>query len=65
MWSSTNLTRSLNIGVIALQGSFVRECDDFVILVKSQRAGDRVMHSITQFIERKLKLKINSRKSSL
>lgn len=44
---------------------FARYCDDFVILVKSQRAGDRVMHSITQFIERKLKLKINSRKSSL
>ncbi len=37
-------------------------CNDFVILVKSQRAGDRVMNSITQFIERKLKLKINSRK---
>ena len=42
---------------------FARYCDDFVILVKSQRAGDRVMHSITQFIERRLKLKINSRKS--
>ena len=44
---------------------FARYCDDFVILVKSQRAGDRVMHSITQFIERKLKLKINSRKSKV
>ncbi|MGI2029723.1 group II intron reverse transcriptase/maturase [Endozoicomonas acroporae] len=44
---------------------FARYCDDFVILVKSQRAGDRVTHSITQFIERKLKLKINSRKSKV
>lgn len=44
---------------------FARYCDDFVILVKSQRAGDRVMHSITQFIERRLKLKINSRKSKV
>lgn len=44
---------------------FARYCDDFVILVKSQRAGERVMRSITQFIERKLKLKIDSRKSKV
>ena len=35
---------------------FVRYADDFVILVKSQRAGRRVMTNVTRFIERKLKL---------
>ena len=42
---------------------FVRYADDFIILVKSQRAGERVMASITRFIERKLKLKVNQAKS--
>jgi RNA-directed DNA polymerase len=42
---------------------FVRYADDFVILVKSQRAGDRVMTSVKRFIERKLKLKVNEAKS--
>ena len=42
---------------------FVRYADDFVILVKSQRSGERVMTSIKRFIERKLKLKVNMAKS--
>jgi RNA-directed DNA polymerase len=42
---------------------FVRYADDFVILVKSQRAGERVMTSVKRFIERKLKLKVNEHKS--
>jgi RNA-directed DNA polymerase len=42
---------------------FVRYADDFVILVKSQRAGERVMASVKRFIERKLKLKVNEAKS--
>jgi RNA-directed DNA polymerase len=42
---------------------FVRYADDFIILVKSQRAGERVMASVTRFLERKLKLKINESKS--
>ena len=44
---------------------FVRYADDFIILVKSQRAGERVMHSVQRFLERKLKLKVNEDKSSL
>ena len=44
---------------------FVRYADDFVILVKSQIAGERVMASIKRFIERKLKLKVNERKSKV
>ena len=42
---------------------FVRYADDLIILVKSQRAGERVMTSVTRFLERKLKLKINETKS--
>jgi len=44
---------------------FVRYADDFIILVKSQCAGERVMISIRRFLERKLKLKVNEKKSSV
>ena len=36
-----------------------------IILVKSQRAGERVMRSVRRFLERRLKLKINEDKSSV
>lgn len=42
---------------------FVRYADDFVIFVRSKRAGERVMSSITQFIEKELKLIVNKDKS--
>jgi len=42
---------------------FVRYADDFVILVKSQCAGERVRTSITRFLKRKLKLTVNEQKS--
>jgi len=44
---------------------FVRYADDFIILVKSQRAGERVMASVQRFLERKLKLKVNQDKSQV
>ena len=44
---------------------FVRYADDFMIIVNSQKAGERVMASITHFIERKLKLKVNDTKSQV
>jgi RNA-directed DNA polymerase len=44
---------------------FVRYADDCNIYVRSQRAGERVMESITDFITSKLKLKINSEKSAV
>jgi RNA-directed DNA polymerase len=44
---------------------FVRYADDFIILVKSQRAGERVMASVQRFLERKLKLKVNKDKSQV
>ena len=42
---------------------FVRYADDFIILVKSPRAGERVMRSIRRFLEKRLKLKVNEKKS--
>lgn len=44
---------------------FVRYADDCNIYVKSLRAGQRVMESITKFIEKRLKLKVNEKKSSV
>ena len=42
---------------------FARWADDFIILVHSKRAGVRVLLSVTRFVERKLKLKVNEHKS--
>ena len=44
---------------------FVRYADDCNIYVGSQRAGERVMRSITRFIEHRLKLKVNESKSAV
>ena len=42
---------------------FVRYADDGRIYVRSRRAGERVMESITQYVEQHLKLKVNREKS--
>jgi RNA-directed DNA polymerase len=42
---------------------FVRYADDLLILVKTPRAGERVMASVTRFLTRKLKLVVNEHKS--
>ncbi|MTT33350.1 group II intron reverse transcriptase/maturase [Terrilactibacillus sp. BCM23-1] len=44
---------------------FVRYADDCNIYIRSHRAGQRVMKGITQFIEDKLKLKVNEQKSAV
>ena len=44
---------------------FVRYADDFIIMVKSLSAGQRVMDSISRFLERKLRLKVNEKKSKV
>jgi RNA-directed DNA polymerase len=44
---------------------FVRYADDCVIFVRSERAGNRVMKSISRFIEKRLRLKVNEEKSAL
>src|SRR5258708_12560788 len=42
---------------------FVRYADDCNIYVRSERAGQRVMASITRFITQRLKLKVNEAKT--
>ena len=44
---------------------FVRHADDCNIYVASERAGKRVMRSVTSFIQRRLKLKVNETKSAV
>ena len=44
---------------------FVRYADDCVIFVRSERAGRRVMESISRFIEKKLRLQVNQEKSAV
>jgi hypothetical protein len=44
---------------------FCRYADDNNVYVKSKRAGDRVMKSMTNLIENKLKLKVNKNKSAV
>ena len=45
--------------------SFVRYADDGRIYVQSERAGERVMASITHYIEQRLKLRVNRQKSAV
>ena len=44
---------------------FVRYADDCNIYVRSERAGQRVMKGVSQFITSKLKLKVNESKSAV
>ena len=45
--------------------NFVRYADDCIILVKSEKAANRVLNSITKYIEKKLGLKVNAEKSKV
>lgn len=44
---------------------FCRYADDSNIYVRSRRAGERVMQSITEYLEGELKLKVNKEKSAV
>jgi hypothetical protein len=44
---------------------FVRYADDCNILVRSEKAADRVMASITKWLERKLRLKVSATKTKV
>jgi group II intron reverse transcriptase/maturase len=44
---------------------FVRYADDCNIYLQTRRAGERVMKSVGQFLEQKLKLKVNRQKSKV
>lgn len=45
--------------------AFVRYADDFQIYVGTQRSAERVQTSLTGFIEKKLRLKVNQEKSAI
>ncbi len=45
--------------------AFCRYADDCNVYVKSKRAGERVLESITSFVEKRLKLKVNRDKSAV
>ena len=44
---------------------FVRYADDFRVYVKSKAAGERVMASLERFLEKRLRLKVNRKKSAV
>ncbi len=44
---------------------FCRYADDCNIYVKSRKAGERVMKSISKYLEDKLKLKVNKEKNAV
>ena len=51
--------------LLARGHGFVRYADDCSIYVKSEKSAQRVMESITAYIEKKLKLKVNRTKSKV
>ena len=44
---------------------FIRYADDLAIFVKSKRAGERVLASVSRYLEQKLKVKVNQAKSKV
>jgi len=44
---------------------FVRYADDCVVMVKSIRAGERVLESLGRFLQKRLKLELNQKKSQV
>ena len=44
---------------------FVRYADDLAIFVKSKRAGERVLASVSRYLEQNLKVKVNKAKSKV
>jgi RNA-directed DNA polymerase len=44
---------------------FIRYADDLAIFVKSKRAGERVLTSVSRYLEQVLKVKVNEKKSNV
>ncbi len=59
------LLHQLNLELERRGHRFARYADDMVILVKSERAAQRVMGSITRYLETTLKLRVNLAKSKV
>ena len=62
---SNIMLNELDKELVARELNFVRYADDCIILVKSEKAANRVLTSITKFIEKKLGLKVNAEKSKV
>jgi hypothetical protein len=56
-----------NVSILyrGLESRYCRWVDDFVILLKSERAGRRVMEGITIYLEKELNLPVNKQKSKV
>jgi RNA-directed DNA polymerase len=62
---SNILLHELDVELSARGHKYVRYADDCNIYVQSKTAGERVLSSITRFLFRKLRLKINQTKSAV
>lgn len=62
---SNIMLHELDIELTKRKLCFCRYADDCNIYVKSKKAANRIMESITKFIEEKLKLKVNKDKSTV
>ena len=59
------MSRGVHAGFCERRGVRVPPATHLMIYVESRRAGQRVMGSITQFIGRRLKLRVNTAKSAV
>lgn len=64
-WLSNVMLDELDWELEKRKLKFVRYADDSNIYVGSERAGQRVMESITRFLNTRLKLKVNTSKSAV
>jgi RNA-directed DNA polymerase len=64
-WLSNVMLDELDRELEKRKLNFIRWADDCNIYVGSERAGKRVMESITQFLSKRLKLKVNTEKSAV
>ena len=62
---SNIILNELDIELEARGLNFVRYADDCMILVRSEKAANRVLSTITKYIENKLGLKVNAEKSKV
>ena len=62
---SNVLLTDLDLELEKREHKFCRYADDCNIYVKSEKAGQRVLESITEYLEQKLKLRVNREKSGV
>jgi RNA-directed DNA polymerase len=62
---SNIMLTDLDMELEARGHKFVRYADDCNIYVKTQKAGERVMESVIKYVEKKLKLRVNRKKSKV